>query len=198
MAGEQPRRDALPLRERMAARKHRVHAVLHQLLHIQLRVGNLSGGDAEIDRLRLHQRRDALAHGVAHHELHAGVIAPEARDDRRQQGGREGGQTGQPHDAALLRRQIAGIRHDGIQFAEHAAEGRQQIAAERGEIGRAGVPVEHARAQTLLKLADLHRQRGLGEVQRAGRLGEAAEIGDGDEAADLAQGHSHKERLSPE
>jgi hypothetical protein len=71
----------------------------------------------------------------------------------------------------------------------------RELLPDARRLGAPGGPVEQPHAEGLLELADLHRERGLRQVEEGGRPREAAEARDREESPKLAQADVHKKIL---
>jgi hypothetical protein len=121
--------------------------------------------------------------------FHAGITAPVAREEWRQQvldhlrRGADPEYSGRP---CLERARALG---KGIGVGQQAAAAPEQVFALRGQLDAPADPVEQQHVELGFQRMDLTGQRRLAEIQASRRAREAAGVGNGREGAQLAEVH---------
>jgi len=155
------------------------------------RVAPRRTADPEVGLARLHERRHALCDAVAQPHDDAAVPGVEGRDDRGQQGRRDGRQRRHGDDATPPSCDVPRVDGHRVDLAEHAGDNRQKLAPDLRQRDGARGAIEEPHAQRVLEMADPDGERGLRHVQRLGGAGEVSEAGDPEEGLQLAEGEIH-------
>jgi hypothetical protein len=130
-------------------------------------------------------RRDFLDDGDLGLREFSGKIGEMLRQEIRRDGGNDAKRDGTPDEVFLLLKVTAG----GFEFPEHRPRARKKGLAHFREAHGAAEAIKEARAEFVFELANLLRERRLGDVALAGGTTEAAGIDDGAEVAELVEFH---------
>jgi hypothetical protein len=142
----------------------------------------INGGGAEAFKKH---RSDFLHDGNVRLRKFAREVGQVRRKKIGSNGGNDADGDGATHGIFLVSQVAASC----FEFAQHGTGARQECLANFGEAHGAAEAIEEASAEFVFKLADLLRERGLGDVGLASSTAEAAGIDDGAEVAKLVEFH---------
>ena len=136
--------------------------------------------------------RDGHPLGETH--LDVGQLGGQPPQQRAQDGDRGHGGEAEADDARRAGVDAAGQVTGAVDQVEHPVGLVEEGRAGAGQLDPAVVALEQRRADRLLQLLDLARQRRLGHLEALGGPTEVQLLGDGDEGPDLVEG-DHGPRL---
>ena len=183
-------RRPLLLEQRMIRRGHHHQRVLHEGHGLDGQVVRRLTHQHDVRLVVLDLLQQSGAVGDLEMDLHRREIVPESG----QQLGGNGRNRGSYHQ--LEAAQLAVGDHlqafrSGFDLLQQVAAEGQHLLAGVGEHQAAPLLPQQSLPYGLFELLDLHRYRGLGQVELARGAGEAAGFGDFEEDAQLSQGNVH-------
>jgi len=183
--------DALPRGHRMVVRDDEHHLLVVERLEPEIGLRARPIGDADVELAGVQRRDDLVGGELVDPHLHGRMAAEEDRDAVRDQADVEGVRRTDAHPPREPATARAQRRDALVDLAQCARRVGEEQLARLGRHHLAADALEERLADLLLELADLVRERRLGDVDVRRGAREAQAVGQGHEVAQVSQLHGN-------